>query len=121
MANNHDIRCGMLMKIELNKNYIEEYIEENYNKVIQYDCCNENKIDAFWRELNQNCVRIFEAPQLYPTPELQMEEIFNRLELLAYDYDFDIQDKEEEVVRKITIRVKGIKKSNRKNTICLKK
>jgi len=98
MANNYDIRSGLLMKIELNKNYVENMLVESYKYEFDdkaYNNATDEKINAFWTLLNEKCVHIFERTFEYNTNEKVLEAIKDELDYLSnqYEWDFSFNDK----------------------------
>jgi hypothetical protein len=99
IENNYDIRCGLLMKIELNKNYIENYLQECYNMKFEkknYNNADNKLINIFWNELNEECCSIFEKPHLYETTNYILEEVKERLIIQSYKYGFNFECEEDE-------------------------
>lgn len=53
MTNNYDIRCGVFMKMELNKNFIINLFEEIDGWKFDFEGEKEEKVNCFWREVDE--------------------------------------------------------------------
>lgn len=102
MANNYDIRCGLIMDIKLNKNYVEWMLIDGYELHFDdgnYRNANESTIDLFWRDVNrrfnhsfciEECQEFSVGSELFEiVMELSEEYNFNfEREYMSNNYDY---------------------------------
>jgi len=90
MSNNYDIRCGLIMSVELNKNYVEHYLNENCNLYFEdknYNCASERIINKFWKKVNNKAAFLLEDQD-----ENVMEELREAVCSIGEEFGFNFYD-----------------------------
>ncbi len=87
--NNNDIRCGLLMEVRVNCNYITQlYCDYNSEGSYEFTYIGKNEeeeeryVEAFWGEYNRSIVSVLEEPHKYREEGMEQELIYRFEECL---------------------------------------